>query len=133
MNIKYWNELENNFIINKVFSRKVEIGNVDLFNVEILRSGPSIRFYFDLVNDLPDLPFPKWGRPNIDYNKCRIGINCFGVKDLLISGLDTDMLLNVLITKDSTYKITFSNDIVNFNIECLNLSLVPPNVYLSSA
>lgn len=131
MKIKYWNDLENNVLINKVFSYKVKIGKIDLFNVEISRDGPTVWLYFDLIDELPDIPSPKWGKPNINYNRCRIGLGCFGVSRSNLSGLAVDMILNVSIVKDDIYKIHFVNENIKFNIECLGVTLIPPSVYLS--
>lgn len=131
MKLEYWNDVEDSFLLNKIFSYKIAIEEIDLFNIELVRDGPSVRFYFDLIDHLPDKPFSKWGKENINYNRCRIGIDCFGIKKLLIDGFETNMKLKISIYQEETSKVIFFNERIKFSIECLNISLIKPVVYLS--
>ena len=72
MKFEFWNEVEDNFLLNKTFSDYIKIEYINLFNIDVIRDGPTVRLHFDLVDSLPDRPLPHWGEPNIDYNRCRM-------------------------------------------------------------
>lgn len=45
MQFTYWHEVEDTFLLGQVFSEPISIGSIDLFSVEMLRDGPTVRFY----------------------------------------------------------------------------------------
>lgn len=52
----YWNEIEGGILFNKVFSRDVEVNEIDIFDIKIDREATTVMICFDLVNELPDSP-----------------------------------------------------------------------------
>lgn len=123
----FWNDLEGTYLLNKVFSRPVEINIVDLFSIKIDREGPTVLIEFDLIGVLPDNPPPKWGR---DYNKCRCGLMCAGVKSMQISGVATNIEVNVNIQDNN--KIIMRGTGFNLELECLYIHFSGPSVYKSN-
>lgn len=96
----YWNEIEGSILFNKVFSKYVEVNEIDIFDIKIDREAATLIICFDLVNELPDNPPPKWVK---GYNRCRCGINCSGVKFLKIEGMSTDMPAKIEIQKNTPH------------------------------
>lgn len=92
----YWNEFEGSILFNKVFSRDVEVNEIDIFDIKIDREAATVIICFDLVNELPDNPPQKCIK---GYNRCRCGISCSGVKSLKIEGMSTDMSAKIEIQK----------------------------------
>lgn len=130
MQFTYWHEVEDTFLLGQVFSEPISIGSIDLFSVEMLRDGPTVRFYFDLVDRLPNRPLPHWGEPNVDYNRCRMGVDCFGVSQLSILGLSTQMSMKLTISKtDTIYHLSLVSEDTSIDLRCLNITLIAPTVY----
>lgn len=92
MKFEFWNEVEDSFLLNQIFSDYIKIGYVNLFSVDVIRDGPTVRLHFDLADSLPDRPLPHWGKPNIDYNRGRMGADCFGVSKFSMQGISTRMV-----------------------------------------
>ena len=131
MKLEFWNEVEDNFLLNQTFSNYVKIGYIDLFSVDVIRDGPTVRLHFDLADSLPDRPLPHWGKPNIDYNRCRMGADCFGVSKFSMLGISTHMRMRLAISQnDKVYKLSLSSKDANIEIQCLNLTLISPSVYM---
>lgn len=131
MKFEFWNEVEDTFLLKQIFSNYVKIGCINLFSIDVIRDGPTVRLHFDLVDTLPDLPLPHWGKPYVDYNKCRMGIDCFGVSKFSMEGISTHMRMMLAISKtDKVYNLSLSSKDTNIEIQCLNLSLTFPSVYL---
>lgn len=110
MKFEFWNEVEDTFLLNQIFSDYVKIGYINLFIVDVIRDGPTVRLHFDLADSLPDLPLPHWGKPNIDYNRCRVGADCFGVSKFSMEGISTHMRMMLAISKiDEVYNLSLSS------------------------
>lgn len=125
----YWNEIEGGILFNKVFSRDVEVNEIDIFDIKIDREAATVIICFDLVNELPDNPPPKWVK---GYNRCRCGINCSGVKLLKIEGMSTDMPAKIEIQKNTSYSEVIINGADIFlNLKCSHIQLMGPTVYIS--
>ena len=130
MKFEFWNEVEDTFLLNQIFSDYIKIGYIDLFSVDVIRDGPTVRLHFDLVDSLPDRPLPHWGKPNIDY-RCRMGADCFGVSKFSMQGISTHMRMMLAISKnDKVYNLSLSSGDANIEIQCLNLTLISPSVYM---
>lgn len=125
----YWNEIEGGILFNKVFSRDVEVNEIDIFDIKIDREAATVIICFDLVNELPDNPPPKWVK---GYNRCRCGINCSGVKFLKIEGMSTDMPAKIEIQKNTPYsKVIIKGADIFLNLKCSHIQLIGPSVYIS--
>lgn len=124
-----WNEIDGNVLFNKVFTREVEVGEIDVFDIKIDREAATVIISFDLVNELPDNPPPKWIK---GYNRCRCGINCSGVKSLKIDGISTDMLARIEIKKhNNNNEIIIKGRDILLNLTCSHIQLMGPSVYIS--
>lgn len=131
MKFEFWNEIDDNFLLNRTFSDYVKIEDINLFSVDIIRDGPTVRLHFDLVDSLPDRPLPHWGKPNIDYNRCRMGADCFGVSKFSMQGISTHMRMMLAISQnDGVYNLSLSSRDANIEIQCWNVTLIYPSVYL---
>lgn len=131
MRLEFWNEVEDTFLLKQIFSDYVKIGYINLFSIDVIRDGPTVRLHFDLVDSLPDCPLPHWGKPNIDYNRCRMGVDCFGVSKLSMEGISTHMRMMLAISKtDKVYNLSLSSKDTNIEIQCLSLTLISPSVYI---
>ncbi|GAA3581057.1 hypothetical protein GCM10023078_06180 [Gibbsiella greigii] len=125
----YWNDLEGAIILNKVFSKPVEISEIDVFDIKIDREGPSVIITFDLVNQLPDNPPVKWVK---GYNRCRCGINCIGIKSLKIDGVDKNMLSSIFIDKSNSHnEVSIKGSGFNLYLMCSHIQFMGPSVYIS--
>jgi len=125
----YWTDLPCNELMKRVFSKPPEIGVIDLFDIEIKRDGPSIIVNFDIIDVLPDLAPAKWGT---QFNRCRVGIYCLGVSNVIISGVSTNMMAEISFNLSSNAKeVIISGDDFNMSFTCDHISLTGPSVYLS--
>lgn len=127
----YWNDLNGSILFNKVFTTKVKINEIDIFDIKIDREAATVIITFDLINELPDNPPTKWVR---GYNRCRCGINCSGVNELSISGMSTDMLAKIEIeieTENYNNKVTIKGDEIYLYLNCSHIQLMGPSVYIS--
>ncbi|HDR2846338.1 TPA: immunity 50 family protein [Enterobacter sichuanensis] len=125
----YWNEVEGGILFNKVFSRDVEVNEIDIFDIKIDREAATVIICFDLVNELPDNPPPKSVK---GYNRCRCGINCSGVKFLKIEGMSTDMPAKIEIQKNTPYReVIIKGAEIFLNLKCSHIQLMGPSVYIS--
>ena len=131
MKFEFWNEVDDNFLLNQTFSDYIKIEYINLFNIDVIRDGPTVRLHFDLVDSLPDRPLPHWGEPNIDYNRCRLGADCFGVRKFSMQGISTHMRMMLAISKnDKVYDLSLSSRDANIEIQCWNVTLICPSVYM---
>lgn len=131
MKFEFWNEVEETFLLNQIFSDYIKIGYINLFSVDVIRDGPTVRLHFDLADSLPDRPLPHWGKPNVDYNRCRMGVDCFGVSKFSMQGISTHMRMMLAISQnDKIYNLSLSSRDANIEIQCLNLTLISPSVYM---
>ena len=131
MKFEFWNEVEDTFLLNQIFSDYIRIGEISLFSIDVIRDGPTVRLHFDLADSLPDRPLPHWGKPNIDYNRCRMGADCFGVSKFSMQGISTHMRMMLAISQnDKVYNLSLSSGDANIEIQCLNLTLISPSVYM---
>lgn len=125
-----WTDLPCNELLKRVFVNPPKIGNIDIFDIEIKRDGPTVIVSFDLIGVLPDNTPMKWGR---DFNRCRMGIYCFGVSDLSITGLATNVIANIdfKIINDSTY-VVITSESLNMSLSCSDITVTGPSVYKSN-
>ena len=124
-----WNDIDGNILFNKVFTNPVEVGEIDIFDIKIDREASTVIISFDLVNELPDNPPPKWTK---GYNRCRCGINCSGVKFLKIDGISTDMPARIEINKHAgNNEVIIKGDDIFLNLKCSHIQLMGPSVYIS--
>ena len=97
--------------------------------MEIKRDGPSIIISFDLIDILPDKPPIKWGK---EFNRCRVGLYCLGVSELIISGVSRNMKAEINFDiHESDNKIKITGDDFSIIFKCLHINLTGPSVYLS--
>ncbi|AMO46686.1 Uncharacterized protein AKI40_0258 [Enterobacter sp. FY-07] len=122
----YWNDLDGTFLLRKVFLEPVEISTIDLFSIKFDREGPMAYIEFDLVGALPNNPPPKWVK---NYNRCRCGLNCSGIKMLKMDGIKTNMIVNIRI--EDRNKIFISGDDFSLTLECLHIQFAGPSVYIA--
>lgn len=125
----YWTELPCNELMKRIFLQPPKIDYIDLFDIEINRDGPSIIINFDLINVLPDNPPAKWGT---DFNRCRIGIYCIAVSDLIISGVSKNMRAKITFDLNGdNKKVAIKGDNLNISFKCSHVNVTGPSVYLS--
>lgn len=124
-----WNDIDGNTLFNKVFTKPVELGEIDIFDIKIDREASTVIISFDLIDELPDNPPPKWVK---GYNRCRCGINCSGVEYLKIDGMSTDMLANITIDiHTENNEVIINGRDIFLNLKCSHIQLMGPSVYIS--
>lgn len=123
----YWNNVDGCFLFSRVFTNAIEVNEIDIFEININREAATVIIIFDLINQLPDNPPPKWIK---GYNRCRCGINCSGVKALKIDGMSTDMLAKIEIDTNSN-EVIIKGENVFLSIKCAHIQLMGPSVYIS--
>ncbi|WP_252182540.1 hypothetical protein [Citrobacter sp. wls710] len=52
----YWNDIDGSMLFNKVFTKYIEVNEIDIFDIKIDREAATVLIAFDLVNELPDNP-----------------------------------------------------------------------------
>ncbi|MCW7764665.1 Imm50 family immunity protein [Photorhabdus luminescens] len=125
----FWNDLDGTILLNKVFSKPVEISDIDIFDIKIDREGPTVTIGFDLIGKLPENPPEKWVK---GYNKCRCGINCGGVTSINIEGIAVNMLAKIEIKKENGHnKVIINGSNFRLNLECMHIQFMGPSVYIS--
>ncbi|MGK3189527.1 immunity 50 family protein [Enterobacter soli] len=125
----YWTELPCNELMKRVFSQPPKIDCIDLFDMQINHDGPSMIINFDLIDILPDNPPAKWGT---NFNRCRVGIYCIAVSDLIISGVSKNMYAKIAFDLNGDKKkVTIKGDDLNISFKCSHVHLTGPSVYLS--
>ena len=133
MKFEFWNEVEDTFLLNQIFSDYIKIGYINLFSVDVIRDGPTVRLHFDLADSLPDRPLPHWGKPNIDYNRCRMGADCFGVSKFSMQGISTHMRMMLAISKnDKVYDLSLSSRDANVEIQLLYLQPIITQYFIDN-
>lgn len=126
--MKYWNELDKNIFFEKIFSHPVEIGEINLFSLQIDNDRPSLGIGFD-IPEFPDILPEKW--KNKGYNVCRFGVDCYGVSDLKILNIPNREKFYLKIKKKDDqlcFQATNKNSLVKFNAK--SISICDPNVYM---
>ena len=124
----YWTDLPCNELMKRVFSKAPKVGAIDLFDIEIKRDGPTVIINFDMVDNLPDTPPVKWG----GFNRCRIGLYCFDVSDIAISGISRNMLAKIsFVLESGNNKVMISGDNFKISLVCSHINLTGPSVYFS--
>ena len=85
---------------------------------------------FDLVNALPDNAPEKWGK---DFDRCRMGIYCFGVTTISVMGLATNIRAKINFEIfDGVSRVMINGEKFNMDVTCLDLSITGPSVYKSA-
>ena len=124
-----WTDIPCNELLQRIFSSPPEVGEIDIFDVHIDREGPTVNVGFDLVDLLPDNAPEKWGK---DFNRCRMGIYCFGVTGLSISGLAANIVAKINFEMgDGGVRVFITSDKFNLTLTCLDVSVTGPSVYKS--
>ena len=127
--MKYWNDLDRNIFLEKIFSKPVEIGQIALFSMQIENDRPSVGLGFD-IPELPDTLPKKWEGKG--YNTCRMGIDCHGIQDLSIKNIPVREVFFVKITKENNqfyFQATNKNALIEFKAKFITLA--DPNVYIN--
>ncbi len=124
----YWNDLDGSFLLNKVFSNPVKINEIDIFDIKIDREGATVIISFDLVDELPDNPPPKWVK---GYNRCRCGINCGGVSTMKIDGISANMPAKIKIDNNIN-EVLINGSTISLYLKCAHIQFMGPSVYISN-
>ncbi|NDL01392.1 hypothetical protein GPY23_21415 [Photorhabdus bodei] len=115
-------------MMKRVYSNPPSINEIDIFSIDVKRDGPTVIMSFDLVNSLPDKTPDKWGK---DFNRCRAGIYCFGVSNLNMQGIETDMVTKIDIKMmDNNNIVSIKNNDIDIKFICSHISLTGPSVYI---
>lgn len=128
--MKFWNDFDGSTFFNQIFTTPISIGTIELFNITIDNSRPTIILEFD-IEQLPDSPPAKWKKTH--FNTCRIGLNCGDISNLLIKNIPTKGKLNISITKNEnlfTINASNQNSLIEFTTKFP--LLCGPSVYLNS-
>lgn len=124
--MKTWNELEGNRLLNIAFSKPVEIGEIELFSLTLENDQPKLVMQFD-IQELPDTPPPKWGK----FNRCRLGLYCLSVSDLLVKTIPCKERLQISIDhSNGIFSVSASNVTSSIEFKAAFVSLSGPSVYL---
>ncbi|WP_238399269.1 immunity 50 family protein [Photorhabdus bodei] len=124
----YWTDLPGSELMKRVYSNPPSINEIDIFSIDVKRDGPTVIMSFDLVNSLPDKTPDKWGK---DFNRCRAGIYCFGVSNLNMQGIETDMVTKIDIKMmDNNNIVSIKNNDIDIKFICSHISLTGPSVYI---
>lgn len=125
--MKFWNEIDGGTFFNQVFSKQIEIGNIELFAIKIDNSRPAIIVEFD-IDELPDSPPEKWKKNK--FNTCRIGLNCGSISNLSIKNIPTSEKLKMeVLLSGGTFIIRASNESSFVEFETKSPLLCGPSVY----
>lgn len=128
--MKYWNDIDNSTFFNSVFSYLVPIGQLELAGIDIDNERNNLVIGFDIL-EIPDIPPVKWQQ--IEYNTCRIGIDCGEIQDLVIKNIPTPKALNIKISQtDNHYRIHISNNESTIDFIAKFISLRGPSVYFKT-
>ena len=128
--MKAWTELPGSELIKRVFSSPPLIGMINVFDLQLQRNGSTLLLNFDLVDALPDNPSLKWIK---GFNRCRMGINCGGIRDLEIRGWDVSILAMIKINKIiDKFLIDIQGKDFLFHASCSDIIVTGPTVYISS-
>lgn len=124
-----WNDIDGSILFNKVFTKPVEVRKIDIFDIKIDREAATVIISFDLIDELPDNPPPKWTK---GYNRCRCGLNCSGVDHLKIEGMSTEMSANITIGMHTeNNEVIIKGRYIFLNLKCSHIQLMGPSVYIS--
>ena len=127
--MKYWNDLDRNIFLEKIFSKPIEICQIALFSMQIENDRPSVGLGFD-IPEFPDTLPKKWEGKG--YNTCRMGIDCHGIQDLSIKNIPLREVFFVKITKENNqlyFQATNKNALIEFKAKFI--TLVDPNIYIN--
>lgn len=128
--MKYWNDIDNSTFFNRVFSYLVPVGQLELSGIDIDNERNNLVIGFDIL-EIPDIPPVKWQQ--IEYNTCRIGIDCGEIQDLVIKNIPTQKALNIKISQtDDHYRIHISNNESTIAFIAKFISLRGPSVYFNA-
>lgn len=126
----FWTDLPGSELVKRVFSSPPSIGRIDIFDLQLQRNGNTLLLNFDLVDALPDTPPTKWIK---GFNRCRMGINCGGIKDLKILGWGTSILATIKIDKvTDRFLIDVGGKDFSLHASCSDIVVTGPTVYMSS-
>lgn len=121
-----WNELEGNRLLNIAFSKPVEIGEIELFSLTLENDRSALVMQFD-ISELPDTPPSKWGK----FNRCRLGLYCLSVSDLLVKNIPCKKHLQISIDhSNGIFSVSASNVTSLIEFKAAFVSLSGPSVYL---
>ena len=126
--MKYWNEIDKSIFFEKVFSQPVAIGEITIFSLQIDNDRPNFGIGFD-IPEFPDILPEKW--KNKGYNVCRLGIECYGIRDLKILNIPSRDTFFVKITKEDNwlyFQAANRKSLVEFKAQ--SISLCGPNDYI---
>lgn len=114
--MKNWIELiSNTASIRAIYGEIVPtLERVDLHEIVLHRDGPSALLRFDLA-EFPERPPSKWAAS--EFNRVQMKLLAVGVKELDISGLQTNCQVDLVISEDdSLIRIRADNGAVHLNI-----------------
>lgn len=128
--MKYWNDLPESVLFNRVFTRPISIEKIELFKIEIDNDRPHIFIEFDLVGELPDSPPEKWKRGK--FNRCRAGLLCYDVEKFSASNIPNRSLFDIKINEDQKgFQINLKNETSHVSLFSGSVSISGPSVYLA--
>ena len=128
--MKYWNELPDSILFNRIFTNPTPIEKVYLFKIELDNDRPHIFIEFDLVGQLPDAPPEKWKRNK--FNKCRTGLLCYDIEKFSASNIPNRSLFDAKIEKTADgFQITLENESSQVFLQSRSVSISGPSVYLT--
>lgn len=128
--MKYWGQLDNAVLFNRIFTAPVEIGLVSLHSVVIDNSYHRLTILFD-IDELPDRPPEKWVREG--FNTCRIGMDCYEVEGVILKNIPCTEKLHVRISQAEEegffISLVSTSSVIEFCARVL--SLCGPSVYIN--
>ncbi len=126
----FWTDLPGSELVKRVFTSPPPIGRIDIFDLQLQRNGSALLLNFDLVDVLPDNPPVKWVK---GFNRCRMGINCGGIKDLKILGWGISIPATIKIDKlVDSFLIEIEGKSFSLHASCSDIVITGPTVYVSS-
>lgn len=131
--MKNWIDLiSNTASVRAIYGQVVPtFAHVDLHEVVLNRDGPRVLLRFNLA-EFPDKPPPKWVAS--EFNRVQMKLLVVGVKELDISGLQTNCQLDlVLFREGSLIRIRADNGAVRLNIAADDVLVSDISAYRDSA
>lgn len=128
--MKFWNDLDGAVFLSKVFSTPVPVSVVELSGISIDNDRNNITIGFD-IDEIPDIIPEKWLKNK--FNTCRIGLDCGGIKNLLMENVPTTAKLKMEVKKtDDCYLVNISNNTSVIKFTTKYIFLRGPTVYFNA-
>jgi hypothetical protein len=109
-----------------MFPTEPSLEGIRIHEISFSQEGPSCVLRFDL-RDFPNSPPEKW----LEYNRIQLCVNCFGARDVELSGWSLNNIGNLSLTRnDDSLAIAFESEERFLRLNCLSLIIQNATAYL---